>query len=41
MLLTIDTNDPRPIYQQVADGIKESIARGMLSSEAAATNDAR
>ena len=30
MLLTIDTNDPRPIYQQVADGIKESIARGML-----------
>ena len=30
MLLTIDTNDPRPIYKQVADGIKESIARGML-----------
>ena len=30
MLLTIDTNDPRPIYQQVADGIKEAIARGML-----------
>lgn len=31
MLLTIDTNDPRPIYQQVADGIKELIARGGLA----------
>jgi len=31
MLLTIDTNDPRPIYQQVADGIKELIARGKLA----------
>src|SRR5579862_9304784 len=30
MLLTIDTRDPRPIYQQVADGIKEAIARGEL-----------
>ena len=30
MLLTIDTNDSRPIYQQVADGIKELIARGKL-----------
>ncbi|MGH9702184.1 MAG: GntR family transcriptional regulator [Candidatus Acidiferrales bacterium] len=30
MLLTILTNDPRPIYQQVADGIKELIARGEL-----------
>jgi GntR family transcriptional regulator len=30
MFLTIDTNDPRPIYQQVADGIKELIARGKL-----------
>jgi GntR family transcriptional regulator len=31
MLLTIDTNDPRPIYSQVADGIKELIARGKLA----------
>jgi GntR family transcriptional regulator len=30
MFLTIDTGDPRPIYQQVADGIKELIARGKL-----------
>lgn len=30
MLLAINTNDPRPIYQQVADGIKELIARGKL-----------
>lgn len=28
--LAIDTNDSRPIYQQVADGIKELIARGQL-----------
>jgi GntR family transcriptional regulator len=31
MFLTIATTDPRPIYQQVADGIKELIARGKLS----------
>jgi GntR family transcriptional regulator len=31
MFLTIDTNDPRAIYQQVADGIKELIARGKLA----------
>jgi GntR family transcriptional regulator len=31
MFLTIDTADPRPIYQQVADGIKELIARGKLT----------
>lgn len=31
MFLTIDTNDPRPIYQQVADGVKELIARGKLA----------
>lgn len=31
MFLTIATNDPRSIYQQVADGIKELIARGVLS----------
>jgi GntR family transcriptional regulator len=31
MFLTIDTTDARPIYQQVADGIKELIARGKLS----------
>ena len=30
MFLTINTNDPRPIYQQVADGIKELIALGKL-----------
>jgi GntR family transcriptional regulator len=30
MFLTISTNDPRSIYQQVADGIKELIARGEL-----------
>jgi len=34
MLLTIDNNDPRPIYQQVADGIKELIARGKLAEGA-------
>ena len=31
MLLTIQTDDARPIYQQVADGIKELIARGELT----------
>ena len=31
MQLTIDTSDPRPIYQQVADGIKALIARGKLA----------
>lgn len=35
MFLTIDTTDPRPIYQQVADGIKELIARGKLPEGAA------
>lgn len=30
IILAIDTNDPRPIYQQVADSIKELIARGEL-----------
>jgi len=34
MLLTIDTNDPRPIYQQVADGIKALIAHGRLAEGA-------
>jgi GntR family transcriptional regulator len=34
MFLTIDTSDPRPIYQQVADGIKELIARGKLAEGA-------
>ncbi len=34
MFLTIDTNDPRPMYQQVADGIKELIARGKLAEGA-------
>ncbi len=31
MMLTIQTADPRPIYQQVADGIRELIARGELA----------
>jgi GntR family transcriptional regulator len=35
MLLTIDTTDARPIYQQVADGIKELIAHGKLEEGAA------
>jgi GntR family transcriptional regulator len=35
MFLTIDTTDPRPIYQQVADGIKELIAQGKLAEGAA------
>src|SRR5208283_3897726 len=35
MLLTINTDDPRPIYQQVADGIKELIAGGKLEEGAA------
>ena len=30
VFLTITTDDTRPIYQQVADGIKELIARGKL-----------
>ena len=34
MFLTIDTTDARPIYQQVADGIKELIARGKLAEGA-------
>lgn len=34
MFLTIDASDPRPIYQQVADGIKELIARGKLAEGA-------
>lgn len=35
MLLTINADDPRPIYQQVADGIKELIAGGKLEEGAA------
>jgi GntR family transcriptional regulator len=34
MFLAIDTKDARPIYQQVADGIKEQIARGKLEQGA-------
>lgn len=30
MFLSIDTNDRRPIYRQVADGIKTLIASGQL-----------
>ena len=35
MLISIDTSDPRPIYQQVADGVKELIAQGRLEQGAA------
>jgi GntR family transcriptional regulator len=35
MFLAIDINDSRPLYQQVADGIKELIARGKLAEGAA------
>lgn len=35
MFLSIDTRDPRSIYQQVADGIKALIARGELPEGAA------
>jgi GntR family transcriptional regulator len=31
VIVTVDTNDSRPIYQQVADGIKELIAQGRLT----------
>jgi Predicted transcriptional regulators len=31
MFLTVDTEDPRPLYQQVVDGIKHLIAQGRLS----------
>jgi GntR family transcriptional regulator len=34
MILTIDPNDARPIYQQVSEGIKELIARGKLAEGA-------
>jgi len=34
IFLTINTTDPRPIYQQVADGVKELIARGELEEGA-------
>ena len=34
MFLTIDTTDPRPIYQQVADGIKALIAHRKLAEGA-------
>jgi GntR family transcriptional regulator len=35
MYLSISTTDSRPIYQQVADGIKELIACGKLAEGAA------
>jgi GntR family transcriptional regulator len=34
MFLTVDSSDPRPVYQQVADGIKELIAGGKLAKGA-------
>ncbi len=30
MFLTVDTNDKRPLYQQIVDGVKALIARGEL-----------
>jgi GntR family transcriptional regulator len=30
MFLTVDTNDKRPLYQQIVDGVKALIARGDL-----------
>jgi len=30
MFLTVDAADPRPLYRQIADGIKALIARGEL-----------
>ena len=30
MFLTVDTNDKRPLYQQIIDGVKALIARGDL-----------
>jgi GntR family transcriptional regulator len=35
VILTIDTNDRRPIYRQIADGIKTFIAAGKLPEGAA------
>ena len=35
MLITIDPDDPRPIYQQIVDAIKAIIARGELTEGAA------
>ena len=29
MFLTVDTNDKRPLYQQIVDGVKALIARGV------------
>jgi GntR family transcriptional regulator len=34
MILSIDVNDRRPIYEQVADGIRALIARGELGEGA-------
>lgn len=34
MFLRIDSEDARPLYQQVVDGIKEMIAKGELSEGA-------
>ena len=34
MLITIDLDDQRPIYQQIVDGIKAMIARGDLAEGA-------
>lgn len=35
ILVTVNTSDPRPIYEQVADGIRALIAKGTLEEGAA------
>jgi DNA-binding transcriptional regulator YhcF (GntR family) len=35
MFLTVDANDSRPVYQQIADGVKALIAGGHLREGAA------
>ncbi len=35
MIITVDEDDGRPVYRQVADGIKALIARGELTQGAA------
>jgi GntR family transcriptional regulator len=38
MFLTVDTNDKRPLYQQIVDGVKALIARGDLREGATLTS---
>ena len=30
MWLTVDPRSPKPVYQQVVDGVKEAVAKGLL-----------